>query len=837
MKKKVILWSFSVTMILFLIVAMLRGLYPFGEKSLLVFDMSQQYVEFFGYLKHVFLGQVDWNYSFVQSLGGDSVGLFAYYLMSPYNLFLLFVGDNLTLGIFLITILKIASASITMVIFLYDRNHSYFVVPFAVSYAFMSYAIIYSSNIMWLDGVIALPLVMLGLQYMLEKKQSSVLYMLALCYCLISNFYIGYMICIMSVLFWIYWQICFCHDKKLFFTDMVRFAWNSIIGAGIGAALLLPFALAMGGTKSEIHLQSLFTLEQLHSIMDCLEKWYLGSWMTGDVGNGAPIVYCGTAVLILAAVYFVNRKISVRKKIGAAFILGCFAISAIFKSADLVWHVFNTPNCYPGRYAFLISFFVLVIAYDCFLTFGKREMLAAGLFSIIYLLFAMVFRSDAHIEIKNIMVITCISLVILFAWSIFKDKKAMHILFLILICIDGIWQGNIEMKQIPYENVSEFQNYYKEVNPALEQIKQENNGFYRIEKDFLRGNGEQVYNDSYLFNYNGISCFSSTTKDELKSLMGTLGYRQNYLKIVYGQGSTQFADSFLGIKYLLSREQHPELMKNTKSGTIDVFENVDALGIVTQDLPESAFMKELGQEDTFSYQNQLFSALTGTKDPLLKKIQEVQSTYENMYEENGIIHKINQEEAGTITYEITVPESGYVYYRLNGTVGISDVYINGELLREYYAQSQWNLGKIFANEAGEQLTISVKVDPGECNLNVLEFYQQDDTLYQKEMEKLQKKEAVVTLNGSSELSFDALSSKEGNWTLLSIPYDNNWQCYVDGKKISIQKVYDGFIGIILDKGDHHIEMQYPVKGQKTGLFISGICIGLFFLTIRYKHKK
>lgn len=180
MKKKTALISFFMAFVMFLIVAIFRGLYPFGKNTMFVFDMSQQYVEFLGYLKHVIFGVDSWNYSFVQSLGGDSVGLFAYYLMSPYNLVLLLFGDNLALGVFTITALKIASAATTMAILLNHRNHGYAVIPFAVSYAFMGYVIIYSSNIMWLDGIIVFPLVVLGLMKMLEEKRTSFIFIFAL---------------------------------------------------------------------------------------------------------------------------------------------------------------------------------------------------------------------------------------------------------------------------------------------------------------------------------------------------------------------------------------------------------------------------------------------------------------------------------------------------------------------------------------------------------------------------------------------------------------------------------------------------------------------------------
>lgn len=115
-------------------------------------------------------------------------------------------------------------------------------------------------------------------------------------------------------------------------------------------------------------------------------------------------------------------------------------------------------------------------------------------------------------------------------------------LFTVFICIDCVFQVQTELSRLSYDDVDTFNEYYESTDKAIQQVKAKDDGFYRLEKTFLHGNGEQIYNDSYLFNYNGISCFSSTTKDELKSFMGRLGYRRNFLKIVYDGGSTEFVD-------------------------------------------------------------------------------------------------------------------------------------------------------------------------------------------------------------------------------------------------------------------------------------------------------
>lgn len=57
----------------------------------------------------------------------------------------------------------------------------------------MSYTMVYSLSIMWLDGVIFLPLVLLGAEKILDGKRGICF---IICYALLcmSNYYTGYMV-------------------------------------------------------------------------------------------------------------------------------------------------------------------------------------------------------------------------------------------------------------------------------------------------------------------------------------------------------------------------------------------------------------------------------------------------------------------------------------------------------------------------------------------------------------------------------------------------------------------------------------------------------------------
>ena len=60
-----------------------RGLYPFGNGCVLVLDLNGQYVYFFEALRNfVVNGDTSIIYSFSRALGGEFMGIYAYYIAS-----------------------------------------------------------------------------------------------------------------------------------------------------------------------------------------------------------------------------------------------------------------------------------------------------------------------------------------------------------------------------------------------------------------------------------------------------------------------------------------------------------------------------------------------------------------------------------------------------------------------------------------------------------------------------------------------------------------------------------------------------------------------------------
>ena len=86
-----------------------------------------------------------------------------------------------------------------------------------------------------------------------------------------------------------------------------------------------------------------------------------------------------------------------------------------------------------------------------------------------------------------------------------------------------------------------------------------------------------------------------------------------------------------------------------------------------------------------------------------------------------------------------------------------------------------------------------------------------------------------------------ISLEEDQLVMTSIPYDEGWTAYVDGKEVEIEKLAGAFIGIDAGPGHHEIELKFSPEGTKEGLIVSGfawlVYIVLFIYIIRQKSRR
>ncbi|MCI9365734.1 MAG: YfhO family protein [Clostridia bacterium] len=205
--KKILLYflAFFIPILVIIIIFAYLKVYPFGEYTYLPIDSYDQYISFLKYFKYIFLGDEGIFYSLGKSLGGETYGLIAYYLLSPFNLIALFFEDgNMSLAFSIILTLKMGATGLSMMYYLNRNKKVKFTnLIFAFSYVFCSYIITYGFNIMWLDSVIFLPIVVASIEDIIKEKK-YLKYVIVLVFTLITNYYIGFMVCIFSAIYFVY---------------------------------------------------------------------------------------------------------------------------------------------------------------------------------------------------------------------------------------------------------------------------------------------------------------------------------------------------------------------------------------------------------------------------------------------------------------------------------------------------------------------------------------------------------------------------------------------------------------------------------------------------------
>ena len=151
--------------------------------------------------------------------GGSSfLGNYLNYLSSPLSfLIFLFNKEDIAFAITFIVGLKCILSATTFSYYLKSSfgKNNYYVSAFGVLYAFSAYFLAYYWNIMWLDGMIMLPLIVLGIERIFNKGDIK-LYTLSMILLFFANYYMGYMSCIFAIIYFVaYFIISYKNDGKL----------------------------------------------------------------------------------------------------------------------------------------------------------------------------------------------------------------------------------------------------------------------------------------------------------------------------------------------------------------------------------------------------------------------------------------------------------------------------------------------------------------------------------------------------------------------------------------------------------------------------------------------
>ena len=758
--------SFAVPVLVMLWAYASMGMAPWGDKTVLVSDMSTQYVEFFCGLKY---GDVFFSWS--KALGTGYIGVISYYVSSPLSLLtLLCPNEHMPVGLMLLTVLKIGLAGLSFAVFIRKRfpGCGWAAAPGAVCYALMSYNAAYALCVMWLDGVIWLPLILLALERVLEGKGAGP-FIAALTVCFISTWYISFMTGIFCCLYLAARVVALKPDKKALAWIGARFFGGASCALALTAWLWLPTFLAMFNGKfsgGNVDYDGLLACDPL----DLLGQLRAGQY--SSLGYDAlPYVFCGTAALLLAVVFFFLRRFPARERIANGAVLAALTASMLLSPLDKVWHLFQRPNWFPFRYSFLFSFFLIYLAVQA---------LAA-------LLSALAGRTG---------------------WG---ARAAALALSLLTIAELG-WNARFLLSSLEGQFVSASYQEYRDYYAANAQLVSAaridgGDGFYRMGATEDRG-----HNSPLSFGYPGLTHYSSLYNYDVNQLTRQLGFAQSWFWCAC-YGSTPVTDAFLDVKYVVSQGEVPGYEPVAQSGGYTLWKNPDVLPLAALARGDDLTLEGA---TAFERQNDLLSDLLGRQAAAFTPVTAGMA-------------------AGDGWAELTFTGTGLPIYADLSDMRYELVLMDGVSVAELGSSEAASIHYLGTPGAGEPCTVTVFYQPGAAVAAERFLWEYHADVVSAAVEELDGTEILsVEKNGRVRLTARADRPRT---LVTTIPAEDGWAAYVDGKKTDTGRYLDTFLSLELAEGEHTVELRYTAPGLVPGATLGALAAAGLVLVIVWKRKR
>lgn len=878
---KYIIYAFAATMATMIIIFACNRMVPFGDKTILRMDLYHQYGPLFAELYERVMQGASLTYSWVSGLGSCFLGNYFNYLSSPIGAVVLFFGhNNVPEAIAVMILLKAALSASTFTYYLKRslKSQSYAGVAFGIMYAFCGYMLAYYWNVMWLDAMVLLPIVLLGIERIIDNAKPTT-YIVGLALSMFSNYYMSYMLCLFSVIYFLHYYITnnsfgMKVDPKSnvkglrnskFFRSGCVFALASFAAAGLMAVVLLP---VYGVLQSSSATSGTFPTEAdtYFNFFDFFANHFaaLTTTIRSSGDDVLPNIYCGILTIILAPLFFFTKTISKKEKITTLTLLGVLYATFNLNFANYIWHGMHFPNDLPYRQSFIYSFVLLVMAYKTFIRLNEFKARHFGVVGAALIAYLVIVQELTSKNVTDGTVLLSLALIVLYVLilTVFKDKKYQTVsiaaLLIVCVCSEAVMCDtnsiSISVDKTPYtSDLSDFQ----DIKSTLDTIEKDE--FYRMELTDLR-----TRMDPSWYYYNGVSVFSSMANEKLSNLQDDLGLMSNRINSYTYNPQTPVYNMMFALKYLVNNET-PNVLSSkyytsvAANETFEAFKNKYNLPIAyltgtdVKDWANEDYIDtwkfETGS-DPFQLQGDWFKRATGLENPF-EKIDISYVTYNNLQpfteslEATSFYYdKVTDDTDASTTIYLTTEKEGnvYIYFDISGSSS-KNLTITSSIGTATHSADQdcvLDLGRYSANET---ITLNIPFDENVGTLK-LYAYTMNDEIFQQGYEILSSGQLITEIHEDTYIKGKVVAENNG-LLYTSIPYDKGWQVYIDGVQVDtddIIKVGQSLLAVELNKGIHEIEFKYEATGVATGIAVS-ILTALILLIIylikklRRKHGK
>ena len=806
------------------IIYKLQEVSPLGRNSMLTIDFFHQYGPMLRELYDRIKQGESLIYSFNTGLGLPFFRNYFNYLSSPLNIIiLLFKKENVVMSYSLIIGLKAILSSTTMTYYLKKKLNfkNKTMIGLGLLYAFSAYFTAYYWNIMWLDGMILLPLIILGIENIINKK-NGLLYTITLTLMLYTNYFIGYMICIFSCIYFIAYLIIKTKKFKLkkILKKCLKFGICSLVAGALNAWALIPMYEALTstnatvGTMPESQYYAFTILEFIKNSLTGVSSTVFAS----DISN-SPNVSCGILSIALFILFIINKKISLKRKIVYISILILLICSFYFAPLDYIWHAFHVPNDLPYRYSFLYSFILILIcgySIKYIKDISYKKIVLTYILCLSFITFVYLSKYE-NIELNmikiNYLLITTYFLIYTLYHYYPKLKKISLILFIGVISLECIITVNHNWNILQY--IDEFYSTYNDINTSIKHIKNKDKElFYRTEK-----NNILTFNDGAWYDYYGQTTFTSMAYNSIAELNNDLGMPGNDINSYYYKQNTPIYDLMFNIKYIVGNnndnKRYKKELKHNETITHKFNYTTGLMFGVNNNIKNWTY----NYINPFEYQNDFIYNSTNIENTLYRLKLLNKEIIKNSDTETIVKFKYKNEFDNIYLYTNNslvnyIIINNKLFYKSN--INTNDILLNTKAtIYDYNTYDETYI----INEISNKEEIEIIVGFSRYLNEEIDVYTIDNNKFLKAFEILKNNKIEIKEFNEHIIKGNITLDKETS-IYTSIPYDKGWKIYSNNKEIKTYPINNTLLGFDLNKGNNNIILKYTPNNLDIGISIS-----------------
>lgn len=853
-------------MVLYLIVLAVKGIYPFGAKTIDYYDMAQQIAAFYYHVYDMLHGSSAFYYNWYSALGVNmAMSTSGCSNLSLFNLFFLFIPRHALLeSLSFFQLLKMLCMTLTMYIYVHKTHKApyFFEVAASVGYAFCGFVLVLHITNQWMDIAVLFPLMMLFYDRMLRNGRIKG-YVITLSLILIASYYLGFMILIFLFLYTgikIFAEKLYVPVKRREHLCIMELGVGTVTSLALSSFIVVPQLTQMlssarfaNGNEGEGPIARYF------SILSHVEGDYTTRWWS--------LLGISMAVAVILIGMIKDRKNRYGIFMTVSMIL-LMVLELFFESINLIWH-FGSYVQYPIRNGFIIYFvFAYLICFYAERLFEKRfepfGYVSLILTVVAFTAFVILYKLNPGLSLRTVFHITSAMMaaalvlyIFFFAWDKGKYYScALGIICLEILCYAFLLFGKPDFITGYAEEPEQEGEYIRICNQLTDAFELEPEYLFRVK------NPDESLNANYGFVLRRPALSNWThmiAPDEQRSA-ANWGYSIQFTRLL-DSGGTVFSDALLGVRDIISCvDQDPELYEKVKSAEIIVdhmtgekaeytlYKAKYTLPFAIPMYVEDMYKNDVS--DLVELHNIMYRSMTGADTPDEQKIAQWYIKDDFPYADDSVADMDSDSEYKLVKMKINISGKRAIY--LNGSGGDNE-YANTKITVTDSEGSRNVLVPTIKDVANEMY-------PAHFNNNTIYIGSYEDeeieivadmnlalgdsfkvSVCGVDLEKMKclseiysdiPDDAIVAGKNTLGFTVDVGEQTGDTAILLPLEYDKGWTVKINDKKTE-QYSYAGLFTVIpLWEGINKIDMKFVPKGMGLGICISILTlliIGCFIL--------